>query len=318
MIQTYELVVSQYTARKIGDPRDGLNGINGILNVLSESSGRGSLITFYWGLPSPWFDFSLLWRPRSGAGRSDIVEKEWSIPSWSWAAWFGGRSLGVEWDISDAGFTDPIIKPAIKWFLVQRDGTSNELSSVHVAVESERIPVCGIISDHAENTPPLLPSDLVDKSDFYLHFQTTVARLRVGTKLVWRDGTRDLMEWVPEHGRRFVEDFVPDAPYEIVDSEGGCIGHVVLTKNQNASYEGTEATFAFLSYAREFHYSIVGSEQLKTIKPGTSKSDDWSIVNCMLIVQRDGYPVYERLSLGKVSQTAWLAAGPGTQWVVLG
>jgi hypothetical protein len=317
LIQTYELVVSQYTARKIGDPRDGLNGINGILNVLSEGSDRGSL-TFFWGLPSTWFDFALLWRPRSGAGRSEVVEKERSIPSWSWAAWFGGKSLGVEWDLSDSGFTDPINKPAIKWFLVQGDGTSKELLVDDATNQSKQMAVCGVMPHAPKNGPPLLPPNVVDKSNFYLHFETTLARFKIGEKLTWRAGTRDLMEWVPEHGRRFVEDFVPDDPYEIIDSKGVCRGHVVLTHDQKESYEGAEANLAFLSYAREFDYSILDSERLKATKAETSKAGDWSIVNCMLMLQRDGYLFYERLSLGKVSQAAWLAAEPETQWIILG
>ena len=93
----------------------------------------------------------------------------------------------------------------------------------------------------------------------------------------------------------------------------------MLMQEQKESYEVAEAaTFAFLSYAREFDYSILDSEQLKAIKAETSKAGDWSIINCMLTIRRTGYSFYERVSLGNVSKAAWLAAGLETQWIVLG
>ncbi|KAL8809880.1 MAG: hypothetical protein Q9200_003038 [Gallowayella weberi] len=83
---------STLSARQLTVPSDILHSFRGISNVFSKAINT----TMFWGLPTAYFDFFLLW----DRAESSLRRRE-GFPSWSWAGWQGR----VVWDsIESSGF----------------------------------------------------------------------------------------------------------------------------------------------------------------------------------------------------------------------
>jgi hypothetical protein len=311
---TYELVVSQYTARRIGYPRDGLNGIKAVLNVLNEThSNRGP---FLWGLPSHYFDFSLLWMPRSGALQADIIRNTLAIPSWSWAAWFNESSTGVGWDISH-GFEEPSDLPAIEWFVLRKDGTSKPIASTQWN-SPKKATVCGLRAEHASTAAPLVSLRLIGEDDFlddfFLHFKTTVATLKISPKLPWKGNPMDDVADIPTHSRHLWENATRQDYHKLLDTADQCAGHILLS-SQNHNRVGSSVELVFFSYAKEYDLAV---EKPLELLSKTENQSGWQIVNAMLLTKSRKCTFFERQALAKVWKDAWLATSPEARWIVLG
>ena len=88
-IRVYMNCVSQYSTRKLTQPRDILAAFNGVSNLI----GQHMQAPFIFGLPSSHFDLALLWEPLKAVTRRVEQEKEdfkgLVFPSWSWCGWRG-------------------------------------------------------------------------------------------------------------------------------------------------------------------------------------------------------------------------------------
>ena len=83
---------STLSARQLTVPSDVLNAFRGVSNVLSRDINT----TMFWGLPTAYFEHSLLWNITA----SSLNRRE-GFPSWSWTGWHGR----LAWkSIEDSGF----------------------------------------------------------------------------------------------------------------------------------------------------------------------------------------------------------------------
>ncbi|KAL8851351.1 MAG: hypothetical protein Q9221_003718 [Calogaya cf. arnoldii] len=83
---------STLSARQLTVPSDVLNAFRGMSNVLSRDINT----TMFWGLPTAYFEHSLLWNITA----SSLNRRE-GFPSWSWTGWHGRLAWG---SIEDSGF----------------------------------------------------------------------------------------------------------------------------------------------------------------------------------------------------------------------
>lgn len=305
---TWTHMVSYYTGRQMTNHEDGLNGISGVLNALARFN-RPRELQFLWGIPTSMFDLGLLWKPRTGYGRGEGAVQ----PSWSWTGCFSESGLGVEWDISDA-FLQPFVRPAVDWHFVQRDGTSKSLACVNNA---KLQPVCGIriVDGQSALKPPLIRPDLLDRDGLLLHFLSTTAHFRVGSRLQWRDPEFH-RPWIGN--KSFLGAHTPECtenyPWELLDRNDVCVGHTLLCGPPVEAK--AVAAFVFLSYAEEFDHSVRGIDHLRRPRPASSGSCE--VVNCMMVETKRDSGISKRVTLGKITVEAWLAADPQTEWIVLG
>ncbi|TKA77594.1 hypothetical protein B0A55_03143 [Friedmanniomyces simplex] len=102
-VPSYEALIEEYTARRLSYQYDALNGINGLLSLLSLETG----VLLLCGLPIPrLLDHYLFWMPRGSTRRRKLFEVPGeTFPSWSWTGWEGAvyfpRTLPVgyeQWD----------------------------------------------------------------------------------------------------------------------------------------------------------------------------------------------------------------------------
>lgn len=83
----YQSIASQHSTRQMTDSGDAINAIDGLLFVIRASMDSDMVF----GLPESVLDAALLWRgeqPLQSRGRGTGTCKP-SLPSWSWAGWWG-------------------------------------------------------------------------------------------------------------------------------------------------------------------------------------------------------------------------------------
>ena len=94
------------------------------------------------------------------------------------------------------------------------------------------------------------------------------------------------------------------------------MGHVVLPADVARDVETLE--LIFLSYSSKFDVAIEASKRMKACL-ARGASGRFQIVNAMAVERSKHSPLfYERISIAKVHLKAWMAAGPDSQWTVLG
>jgi hypothetical protein len=315
-LSTYCDMVQTFTLRKLGTPLDGLNAITGVFNTFGESEWSRN-VNFIWGLPTTNLDIALLWKLRSGTGRSTIMLEKRAIPSWTWASWFNEYWIGVYWDMSDF-FLSSSILPAVNWHLLQFDGSSLSLPA-QMSEYTKDGEVCGLEASMMLSTPPRVSAELIHADRFYLHFLTTTASFGLGLKLKWSE-TRDFSS-SPDFPTHLKEHYTPDSPYELVDKHGLCVGHVSMPVTEAINMQGKTAEFVFLSYAFKFDHEVE-SETLKSVnqdmKQYPKSWHEWIIINCMMIEYDKNTGFAERRCLGKILKAAWMEVRPKSKWIVLG
>lgn len=275
LLSTYTHIVKDYSLRQLGDPRDGLNAITGIMKSISEIE-KHSGMQFLWGLPVPMFDVGLLWQSLTGVERSMAMVNEYRIPSWSWAAWFNETAPLVVWDIGSVGFSRASVQAAVKWYTVQQDGTSRLL--VDSGSSSSGDPrACGMSEDLANSEPPKLQHQPPKLDQYHLHFQTMTTTFRVGPKLKLGWGPLTPSEPVPI--RQSLEHWGWNQPFELLSHKSDCIGHVWLPLPLRLELGDDSIDFVFLSYGRYFDDNANVPEHLKT----SAAEHEWAVVNCMMI-----------------------------------
>jgi hypothetical protein len=88
LFENYATFVDRYTSRQLTFQSDILNAFQGILNMLSKSTGSAQ--RFNCGLHEEYFDLALLWIPSERNRRRDVkLEGDVKYPTWSWAGWVG-------------------------------------------------------------------------------------------------------------------------------------------------------------------------------------------------------------------------------------
>ncbi|KAI0543817.1 heterokaryon incompatibility protein-domain-containing protein [Xylaria curta] len=93
-VSNYSDHVEQYTRRQLSFPDDILNAFSGFI----QEHSRAHHTEFCWGLPKRDFTSALLWIEKWHGPKADkpglqrrhpISDKDFILPSWSWAAWEG-------------------------------------------------------------------------------------------------------------------------------------------------------------------------------------------------------------------------------------
>jgi hypothetical protein len=312
LFATYEALMQEYTRRTLGTPRDGLNAIQGIFNLIAETGPcRG--VKFIHGLPTARFDLALLWKPFTRARKMHSDRKDRVVPTWSWASWFSTSGPATYYDMSDF-FCYSSIRGAVTWYVLGKDGVSKLLAAKDV--ESTK-GVCGLPwTGESPPVPPPLPGSIIPRDEFYLHFYTSTARFSIGARLEW-DSLRPAVDNLPVNMRPFVQDWTGNHTYEVLDRTGVCIGHVILVDSDISAFRFGTWEFVFLSYANDFD-QMVHEDSLATLNGLRDAKGKHDIVSCMMVGRDQETGFVERCAVGKVLQSAWEAEVVGAEWVVLG
>lgn len=86
-VKTYKILVRDYSARNLSYDSDTLNGVQGILRLLTLRTKRSFYVS---GMPEHRLDTALLWFPVGSLTRRGPSKSGHPYPTWSWAGWKGG------------------------------------------------------------------------------------------------------------------------------------------------------------------------------------------------------------------------------------
>lgn len=206
------------------------------------------------------------------------------------------------------------LRTSIIWYMLELDG-----SSVPLRTEDEHkpeTPVCGLPQGLDQSAPSTLPPQNIHRSVFYLHFLTTIAHFHIGAQLPW-DELRPTTKSFPIPLQPFAQTWTANHTYQILDSAGSCVGHVILPDSELSRCTGKAVEFVFLSYANAFD-SMVDEAAMDVLKKARPVDGMYDVVSCMLIERDELTAFAERCAIGKVLQDAWEVAVVGAEWVVLG
>ncbi|KAF2131815.1 HET-domain-containing protein [Dothidotthia symphoricarpi CBS 119687] len=305
---TYDGLVRGYTPRSLGYPRDGVNAIQGILNLIVESGAcRG--ITFIHGLPVEQLDLALNWKALSGTHGNSSIANSTGLPTWSWGAWFCNNAPGVYYDPAD--FLDiSFVQGAISWYSLTIDGTS-KLLPTSVSPTPEK--VCGLPSGLDVSCPPMVSASHIDQDGFYLHCLTTLATFSLGAQLQWDETIRPMAQDLPKTIQPFVHSWTTNHTYQILDCCGSCVGQIILSDSDMPYIMNEVSEFAFLAYTRQFD-SFTNTLDLDELR---SSLNGYHVVSCILIRRDKATGFARRHAIGKVLRKAWELADLKTEWLVL-
>jgi hypothetical protein len=309
MFATYDSLVREYTIRSMGDARDGINAIQGILNLVKDDGAcRG--VTFIHGLPVQSFDLALNWKAMKGSYGSSSMTDSNGLPSWSWASWFHDTGPGAYHDPVDFMDTSNI-DGAIAWFTLDQDGTSRLLLSRALGRSDV---VCGLPSDSDVLCPPSVPPTHIQQSGFYLHFLSTIAHFSLGRKIPWEEDLRPTSQSLPEPIQPCVRHWATNHTVEILGSTGTCVGQIILSDSDYVRLLHGKLEFVFLAYAAGFD-AMADAADFDDMLPS---SKHCSVVSCMLVRRDERTGFVKRISVGKVLRSVWEKAELKSEWIVLG
>ena len=132
MFEEYSKIVSEFCRRDLFFEGDILDAFAGLLRSFKASyKPSPHLLTYYFDLPSIWFDHSLLWTPLPnsvGIRRRNALFRNLSgdvipFPSWSWTGWVGQTYYQYPSNI------EARTRSEIKWFSFGDSGSVSLLTS---------------------------------------------------------------------------------------------------------------------------------------------------------------------------------------------
>lgn len=322
VLSAYLRLVSEYTARRMTHPDDGVNAIAGLLELLARFDSEFWSVMHY-GIPEAYFDVFLLWVPNTTCERPTHWIEPHKIPSWSWAGWFSDKGFGFRWEFSTISFIGggsiPIeIVTSLVWYTVDNQGHSVPMRR-HPKRESEwrnretRRPA-GIDPSRLNDIPPRVSADTVGNFNGCLQVLTTTMSFQLGKKL---PGYNGFFELGPRR-----------EAYALTTLSGKFAGTMILSEDMAAPLlkDNTVLECIFLSYAQGFDLwtgmadKKVKQDSAKDLPPGmfdgVFEKDKWSVLNVMWI-GRDESGVAERKMVGKIIEGVWLSEEPKTEWILL-
>ena len=98
MFEEYSKIITEFSRRDLSFEGDILDAFAGLLRSFKSSyKPNPDPLQYYFGLPSAWFELSLLWTPltnspairRRNATYHDTSGEDVPFPSWSWTGWVG-------------------------------------------------------------------------------------------------------------------------------------------------------------------------------------------------------------------------------------
>ncbi|KAL2061468.1 hypothetical protein VTL71DRAFT_6845 [Oculimacula yallundae] len=117
-VKTYKTLVRDYSVRNLSYDSDVLNGVQGILRLLTLCTKRSYYVA---GLPEHRLDTALLWFPVGPLTRRGPSKSGHPYPSWSWAGWKGG----VAYEEHD--FISVMTQEVTEWVLETPEGQAIDL-----------------------------------------------------------------------------------------------------------------------------------------------------------------------------------------------
>ncbi|KAF2685967.1 HET-domain-containing protein [Lentithecium fluviatile CBS 122367] len=117
-VKTYKTLVHDYSQRNLSYDSDILNGVQGILRLLTLRTKRSWYVA---GLPEHRLDTALLWFPVGPITRRGPSKSGHPYPSWSWAGWKGGVAY------EDYDFVSTMTQEITGWVLETPNGQAIEL-----------------------------------------------------------------------------------------------------------------------------------------------------------------------------------------------
>lgn len=294
----YSRSLTEFSGRRMSNPRDILASFEGILSVFRKSLNT----SFFFGLPRRYLDESLLWiecGPRLRRNISITPSAKTTFPSWSWAGW----NAKIELESIFAGD----VCPEVKWFVISESGETE-----HVVTHSAWIP-SHTTSDNRNVRPPArLPIDCLNIAldecyipewrewEFprFLACWTCIALFGISDEKVDVEKklgtTWELREHLP-----------------VLDNVGHWAGSVFMSQGWKEDIKGNSRTFEFMLLSR----SSTLNEHLKYFDEDIFTSRRWGLLNVMLI-QRDGYQA-QRVGVGVIHEDAWVEASPIPMVIIL-
>jgi hypothetical protein len=103
-LAAYARLIQSYNTRSLTMDTDALNAVAGVTGRLLTLFPDG----FLQGIPQFFFDFALLWQPRSPLRRRVCAPYAPQFSSWSWAAWHGDLDLSA-WSDSHLVYDEPLV-----------------------------------------------------------------------------------------------------------------------------------------------------------------------------------------------------------------
>ncbi|KAK1842791.1 heterokaryon incompatibility protein [Colletotrichum chrysophilum] len=310
-VRLYLEYVELYSVRQMASKSDRINGFMGVLAMLKPLLGT----TFFFGLPSSYFDLAVLWETKN-----DETEIDWNrmseFPSWPWCGWIGGCTWrlstisGVLLDLHDW----LVSHTWVVWYKLKPDDTDFQL--VWSSVDSPRASMSSRwrgyqtssnsdepygrrqVLENSEPKPTFPTSPHRDKS--YLYFWTYTAFFQLSRET--RTSPTFATKLEPGLHR-----------FSLLDSNGDWCGTIIL-EDKWFTCVGDVLEFAAISDARDF-----SMEELDTWNyyvPEDREVSEWQLYYALLIVWGEEYEVAERAGLAKIYQRAYDFASfdPGKAW----
>ncbi|KAF2432292.1 HET-domain-containing protein [Tothia fuscella] len=320
-LDNYVSVIEQFTPRTLGDRKDGVDAIEGVLGTLQSAMG-----SFECGLPQTYFGPALLWQPRLGSIAARIDQNIAPFPSWSWARW--QLSEGCTWTTSH--LRDTYLAHVV--FLISPDPREKfplavhqvELQAPAIGPQPERLfaskkkYITSMPRNAIVPTPALTNSDrrLIYKIGCALYFQTQLVKgIRLGSLLRPINRSRD----------HDPSEEMTSCQYQLEDHKSHIIGDIEMSAALRHTLGKTYLSFVVVCWSKGYNGPIISSEYI----PQKKVSDNYTgpkMVNQL----RSAYPVAnimlvrwvgniaERIAVGNIVEPAWKKFKEASKWIVLG
>ena len=186
--------VVQFNQRKLTFDEDVVDAFSGATSAFNRRFSGGIL----WGIPEMFFDYCILWKPRSALRRRTSPSAA-TLPSWSWVGWKGEIILVGAWPIinnnprTDNQFVR--IQPMVEWYKtrtlttnpVSVKNTYHHIQRTYSNSETKELPAGWTQSMYSEGTP------------YYTHSTVPSIRFRYPMPLA-----NDGIESLPNNQERFL------------------------------------------------------------------------------------------------------------------
>ncbi|CAH0047177.1 unnamed protein product [Clonostachys solani] len=281
--QEYVKMVNEYSKRDLTYPGDIIDAFaGGLARFQRNCEAKNIQLNFIFGLPTTWFELSLLWRHVDGSHAERRSQKwrhpsgvEIAFPSWSWMGWIGGVDIRA---------IEQVLRVEIDWHYIE-PGTGALLR---------------VASTPSTQPPP-----------FWV--QTSDAPRVLGEK--WKPkGAHSAIEPADLDPYRSV-----DLAGKLACYTSSCFLPLAKHKYRREFHVGKESHV--LDLDPEWAEQRVG-ESFEFIVFGRHMGNDWEdpgkrdTLYVMLIERRD--LVAYRIGVGQVAESEWVDANPTWQLVVLG
>jgi hypothetical protein len=301
MFEEYSKIVSEYSRRDLSFQGDVLDAFAGLLRRFRASYEPNSLpLNYFFGLPSAWFELSLLWNPLANSPkirrRGEMYHMRSGVdipfPSWSWTGWVGVVEYRYPQNI------EARTQSEIQWYSFDLAGTLFQLAP-------SKYP--------SHPLPPWFGSS--DKPrPLRKHWRPDGAPVDVGKTGVLNRESHN------HSGTNFLMFYSSSALLPVVERHDGLVPQGCGSNSVSHYFIAGEGK-GWIQIDSDWIASHLGP-LYEFVVISRSREDDWrepgmlDMLNVMLIEWRDG--VAYRVGVGTVAESVWVLSEPKWKFIQLG